>query len=210
MNKTNWQAETDKMITALNGKKARLLLHACCAPCASASLEYLTQHFSLDVFFYNPNISSAAEFEKRLSELRRFVRECPFTQGVTVLAPPYDHGAFLGAAAGLESEPERGARCTVCFTERLNETAHAAKKGGYDFFATTLTLSPLKNAECINRCGEAAAERFGVPYLPTDLKKRGRYLRSIELSREYGLYRQNFCGCEFSFRQENKNQHKAI
>ncbi len=201
MNKKNWQLETDKEIKNLNGRKARLLLHACCAPCSSASLEYLTDYFKIDLLFYNPNISSAGEFEKRLNELRRFTEECPFAGGIRVIAPEYRHEEFLRAAAGLEDAPEGGERCGKCFELRLHKTAAAAAELGYEFFATTLTISPLKNAEKINVCGGEIAALNDVLYLPTDLKKRGRYLRSIELSKEYGLYRQNFCGCEFSRRE---------
>lgn len=197
MNKTNYQALTDMEIKRLNGRKASLLLHACCAPCSSASLEYLVKYFDITLFFYNPNISSAEEFNKRLSELERFTKECPFANGIRVISPEYNHREFLDAAAGLENAKEGGERCEQCFRLRLNKTAEQAEKSGYEYFATTLTISPLKNAEKINSCGEAAVIG-NVIYLPTDLKKRERYKRSIELSKQYGLYRQSFCGCEFS------------
>ena len=197
MNKTNYQALTDMEIKRLNGRKASLLLHACCAPCSSASLEYLVKYFDITLFFYNPNISSAEEFNKRLSELERFTKECPFANGIRVISPEYNHREFLDAAAGLENAKEGGKRCEQCFRLRLNKTAEQAEKSGYEYFATTLTISPLKNAEKINSCGEAAVIG-NVIYLPTDLKKRDRYKRSIELSKQYGLYRQSFCGCEFS------------
>ena len=197
MNKPNFQALTDREIERLNGRKARLLLHACCAPCSSASLEYLVQYFDITLFFYNPNISSAEEFGKRLNELKRFTEECPFAKGIKIISPEYNHREFLDAAAGLESAKEGGERCEKCFRLRLNKTARQAEKSGFEYFATTLTISPLKNAEKINLCGEGAVVG-NVIYLPTDLKKRERYKRSIELSREYGLYRQSFCGCEFS------------
>lgn len=197
-NRKNFQIETDKIIKELNGRKPRLLLHACCAPCSSASLEYLAEHFRTDLFFYNPNISDGEEFSKRLRELERFVTEAPFAAGIKVTAPEYRHSEFLEAASGLENAAEGGARCEKCFILRLNKTASQAKKLGYEYFATTLTISPLKNPEVINACGEMAAENAELLYLPTDLKKRGRYQRSIELSKEYCLYRQNYCGCEFS------------
>ncbi|MGN0493235.1 MAG: epoxyqueuosine reductase QueH [Acutalibacteraceae bacterium] len=197
MNKLSAQALTDREIERLNGRKATLLLHACCAPCSSAALEYLVQYFDITLFFYNPNISSAEEFQKRLKELERFTRECPFANGIKIISPDYNHGEFLSAAAGLESAKEGGERCEKCFRLRLNKTAEQAGTLGFEYFATTLTISPLKNAEKINLCGEAATVG-NVIYLPTDLKKRERYKRSIELSREYGLYRQSFCGCEFS------------
>ena len=200
MNKPNFQALTDREIERLNGRKARLLLHACCAPCSSASLEYLVQYFDITLFFYNPNISSAEEFGKRLNELKRFTEEYPFAKGIKIISPEYNHREFLDAAAGLESAKEGGERCEKCFSLRLNKTAEQAEKSGYEYFATTLTISPLKNAEKINLCGEAAIVG-NVMYLPTDLKKQERYKRSIELSKEYGLYRQSFCGCEFSKNQ---------
>lgn len=200
MNKPNFQALTDREIERLNGRKASLLLHACCAPCSSASLEYLVQYFDITLFFYNPNISSAEEFGKRLDELKRFTEECPFAKGIKIISPEYNHREFLDAAAGLESAKEGGERCEKCFRLRLNKTAEQAEKSGYEYFATTLTISPLKNAEKINLCGEAAIVG-NVMYLPTDLKKQERYKRSIELSKEYGLYRQSFCGCEFSKNQ---------
>lgn len=197
MNKLNFQALTDREIEKLNGRKATLLLHACCAPCSSASLEYLTKYFDITLFFYNPNISSAKEFGKRLDELKRFTEECPFARGIKIISPEYNHGEFLNAAAGLEGAKEGGERCERCFALRLNETSRQAARLGYEYFATTLTISPLKNAEKINLCGEGAVIG-NVIYLPTDLKKRERYKRSIELSKQYGLYRQSFCGCEFS------------
>ena len=208
MNKPNFQAFTDREIEKLNGRKATLLLHACCAPCSTASLEYLANYFDITLFFYNPNISSADEFQKRLSELERFVKEAPFAKGIKIISPEYNHGEFLSAAAGLENAKEGGERCEKCFRLRLNKTAKQAGKLGFEYFATTLTISPLKNAEKINLCGEDAAVVGNVLYLPTDLKKRERYKRSIELSSEYGLYRQSFCGCEFSQGRAENCAHK--
>lgn len=208
MNKPNFQALTDREIEKLNGRKATLLLHACCAPCSTASLEYLAKYFDITLFFYNPNISSADEFQKRLCELERFVKEAPFAKGIKIISPEYNHGEFLSAAAGLENAKEGGERCEKCFRLRLDETARQAAKLGFEYFATTLTISPLKNAEKINLCGEDAAVVGNVLYLPTDLKKRERYRRSIELSSEYGLYRQSFCGCEFSQGRAENCAHK--
>ena len=208
MNKPNFQALTDREIEKLNGRKATLLLHACCAPCSTASLEYLAKYFDITLFFYNPNISSAEEFQKRLCELERFVKEAPFANGIKIISPEYNHGEFLSAAAGLENAKEGGERCEKCFRLRLNETARQAAGLGFEYFATTLTISPLKNAEKINLCGEDAAVAGNVLYLPTDLKKRERYKRSIELSSEYGLYRQSFCGCEFSQGRAENCAHK--
>lgn len=208
MNKLNFQALTDREIERLNGRKATLLLHSCCAPCSAASLEYLGKYFDITLFFYNPNISSAEEFQKRFDELKRFTEECPFAKGIKIISPEYNHREFLNAAAGLEGAKEGGERCEKCFRLRLNKTAEQAGALGFEYFATTLTISPLKNAETINLCGEDAATVGNVLYLPTDLKKRERYKRSIELSREYGLYRQSFCGCEFSGGREEKCAHK--
>ena len=209
MNKPNFQALTDGEIEKLNGRKATLLLHACCAPCSTASLEYLAKYFDITLFFYNPNISSADEFQKRLCELERFVKEAPFAKGIKIISPEYNHEEFLSAAAGLENAKEGGERCEKCFRLRLNETARQAAGLGFEYFATTLTISPLKNAEKINLCGEDAAVVGNVLYLPTDLKKRERYKRSIELSSEYGLYRQSFCGCEFSQGRAENCAHKS-
>ena len=197
MNKPNFQALTDREIERLNGKKASLLLHACCAPCSTASLEYLVKYFDITLFFYNPNISSAEEIGKRLNELKRFTEDCPFAKDIKIISPEYNHLEFLNVVTGLENAKEGGARCEKCFKLRLNKAAEQAERLGFEYFATTLTISPLKNAEKINLCGEGAVVG-NVMYLPTDLKKRERYKRSIELSREYGLYRQSFCGCEFS------------
>ena len=197
MSKLNFQALTDREIEKLNGRKATLLLHACCAPCSTASLEYLVKYFDITLFFYNPNISSAEEFGKRLNELKRFTEECPFAKDIKIISPEYNHLEFLNVVTGLENAKEGGARCEKCFKLRLKKTAEQAERSGFEYFATTLTISPLKNAEKINLCGEGAVVG-NVIYLPTDLKKRERYKRSIELSREYGLYRQSFCGCEFS------------
>lgn len=202
MNKPNFQALTDREIERLNGRKASLLLHACCAPCSTASLEYLAKYFDITLFFYNPNISSAEEFGKRLNELKRFTEECPFAKDIKIIFPEYNHLEFLNVVTGLENAKEGGARCEKCFRLRLNKTAEQAERLGFEYFATTLTISPLKNTEKINLCGEAAVVG-NVMYLPTDLKKRERYKRSIELSREYGLYRQSFCGCEFSKADRN-------
>ena len=151
MNKPNFQALTDREIEKLNGRKATLLLHACCAPCSTASLEYLAKYFDITLFFYNPNISSAEEFQKRLCELERFVKEAPFAKGIKIISPEYNHLEFLNVVTGLENAKEGGERCEKCFRLRLNETARQAAGLGFEYFATTLTISPLKNAEKINK-----------------------------------------------------------
>jgi predicted adenine nucleotide alpha hydrolase (AANH) superfamily ATPase len=183
----------------------RLLLHACCAPCLTASLELLTRHFRVDVFFYNPNIMPLEEHRKREAEVRRLLEIADFAKGVNLFSPDYSPEEFAAAAHGFEAEPEGGARCTRCFELRLEKTAEFAKKasehnadGGYDYFGTTLTISPHKNTEVINKICAAAAEKYGVRALPLDLKKRDGYKRSIELCKKYDIYRQNYCGCGFS------------
>lgn len=185
----------------------RLLLHSCCAPCSSASLEYLSEFFEIDVLFYNPNISTEKEFQKRLDELKRFVSAYPFIREIKVIPVEYDHTEFLQKIKGSEFVREGGERCEKCFELRLEKTKEYAKTHGYDYFATTLTISPLKSADILNRIG-LSFQDDQIKYLPTDLKKKGRYLRSIDLSKEYRLYRQDFCGCEFSFaeRQKQKTQ----
>ncbi|MBR6208539.1 MAG: epoxyqueuosine reductase QueH [Oscillospiraceae bacterium] len=191
----NYDREMTEMIRALGPSRPRLLLHACCSPCASSVLERLTPHFDTTVLYYNPNTRPEAEFEKRLYWLRQLLASAPFARGVELLVPEWDEEAFLAAARGLEGEPEGGKRCTRCFELRLQKTADMARAGGYDFFATTLTVSPHKNAVLINALGERLGEETAVAWLPSDFKKRDGYRRSIELSREYGLYRQAWCGC---------------
>ena len=192
--KTNYE---EKMLAMIENapKGAKLLLHSCCAPCSSACLERLFLHFNITVFYYNPNIEREEEYEKRKAEQIRFLKETGYA---TVLDCEHDKAAFEEIAKGYEEEPERGKRCYRCYKLRLDRTAKAAKEHGYDYFATTLTLSPYKNAEWLNELGEQAEKEYGVAYLFSDFKKKNGYRRSIELSKEYGLYRQDFCGCEFS------------
>ena len=198
MMKTNYQLETDKTLAALPaGEKPRLLLHSCCGPCSSYVLEYLTQYFNVTVLYYNPNIQPEAEYEKRLFYQREVLRHIP----AAILECPYDGAAFEAAAAGYEDAPEGGERCTRCFLLRLEETARLAAAHGFDYFCTTLTVSPHKDPERINRIGAELAQRCGVRWLPSDFKKRDGYLRSIRLAQEYGLYRQDWCGCSYSRKQ---------
>ena len=198
MMKTNYQLETDKTLAALPaGEKPRLLLHSCCGPCSSYVLEYLTQYFDVTVLYYNPNIQPEAEYEKRLFYQREVLRHIP----AAILECTYDGAAFEAAAAGYEDAPEGGERCTRCFLLRLEETARLAATHGFDYFCTTLTVSPHKDPERINRIGTELAQRYGVRWLPSDFKKRDGYLRSIRLAQEYGLYRQDWCGCSYSRKQ---------
>ena len=191
----NYYKEMEAVIASLGERRPRLLLHSCCGPCSSAVLEIVTRHFDTTVFFYNPNILPAEEFEKRLYWQRYLLEQAPFGRGVELIVPDRDEAAFWTAASGLEAEPEGGARCTECFELRLGRTAKAAAEGGFDFFATTLTVSPHKNAPLINAIGERLGRETGVRWLPSDFKKRDGYRRSIQLSAEYGLYRQAWCGC---------------
>ena len=200
MNRVNYQKELEKVLqkNSAENRVPSLLLHACCAPCSSYCLEYLNRYFQITVFFYNPNIDDAAEYAHRKAELLRLIRKMPLEREVSVLEAPYDSSVFLQIAKGLEQEKEGGARCKRCFALRLEETAKTAAAGGFDYFTTTLTISPLKNAALLNEIGQAAAEKYQVSFLPSDFKKNNGYLRSIALSKEYGLYRQNYCGCSFS------------
>lgn len=211
MNKRNYQKELDKLIENIKkeGRVPRLFLHSCCAPCSSYVLEYLSQYFEITVFFYNPNISLEEEYRKRSDEIRRLAAEMPFTHPVHIVEGAYDPKVFYEMARGLEKIPEGGERCFKCYRLRMEEAAKLAKEGGYDYFTTTLSISPLKNAAKINEIGEELAEIYGVAHLPSDFKKKNGYKRSIELSHEYDLYRQNYCGCVFSKReQEEKIQQK--
>lgn len=176
------------------GIRPTLFIHSCCAPCFSGTFERLKEHFDITVFYYNPNIDSEEEFNKREEEQKRF---CSLL-GIKFYSEGYNKADFYSKIKGYESEKEGGKRCEICFRLRLYKTALLCKEKGFDYFTTTLTLSPLKNAEKINLIGKSIEDETGVKFLPSDFKKRGGYLRSIELSREYGLYRQNYCGCEFS------------
>ncbi len=177
--------------------KPRLLLHCCCAPCSSHCLSVLNEHFSITAYFYNPNITDYDEYIKRFDELSRFVHEV-YVDGVDVKLAEYDPQVFLDMAKGKEELPERGARCYDCYKLRLEKSAFYAKESGYDVFTTTLSISPHKNADWLNEIGAEMSKKYDIDYLFSDFKKKDGYRHSIQLSKEYGLYRQNFCGCEFS------------
>ena len=200
--KVNYQLELEKELKRLPDRHRRLFLHSCCAPCSSYCLEYLRQYFDITVFYYNPNITFPEEYRHRVEEQKRLIGEMnarPDSCGrISFVEGAYEPARFLEAARGLEDCPEGGERCFACYALRLSEAARTAAEGGYDYFTTTLSISPLKNAGKLNAIVEAAGERYGVRYLPSDFKKKGGYQRSIELSREYGLYRQDYCGCVFS------------
>ena len=200
MNKVNYQKELDKIIENNTATKPRLLLHSCCAPCSSYVLEYLSRYFDITVFYFNPNISPKDEYIKRVDEVKRLIKEMPACADVKFIEGRYEPSEFYEAAKGLEDAPEGGERCLKCFELRLNEAAKTAAETGAEYVCTTLTISPLKSAENLNRIGEETAARYGVKWLPSDFKKKNGYKRSIELSNEYNLFRQNYCGCVFSKR----------
>ena len=194
MNKINYNKLMLEEIEKNKGEKKKLLLHSCCAPCSTACIERLKEHFELTIYYYNPNIDTLEEFNHRQQEQVRYCEKV----GIACIEMDYDKQAFLTAVKGKENEKEGGARCKECFILRLSKTAKYAKENGFDYFATTLTVSPLKNACLINEIGVELEKEFSVKYLPTDFKKDNGYLRSITLSKENDLYRQNYCGCEFS------------
>ena len=194
----NYQKELDRLIGSLDGRRPTLLLHACCAPCSSYVLEYLSRYFEITLFFYNPNIAPEGEYRYRVSELRRLVDEMLPEAGIRVLEGAYEPERFYAAVRGLEGEKEGGARCRACFRLRLEESARMAQRLGCEYFTTTLSISPLKNAKALNDIGEELAPIYETKYLTSDFKKREGYKRSIQLSAEYGLYRQDYCGCAFS------------
>lgn len=192
-----YNREMEEMLRALEGRRPRLLLHACCAPCTSSVLERLYPHFEVTLFYFNPNIYPEEEYEKRAGEFPKLLRAAGM-EDVELILPKYEPERFFEAARGLEAAPEGGERCGRCFELRLSQTAKLARDGGYDFFCTTLTVSPHKDAQLINAVGQRLSREYGVPWLPSDFKKRDGYLRSIRLCREYGIYRQCFCGCVYS------------
>lgn len=196
----NYQKQLDEIINRnrLEGQLPSLFLHACCAPCSSYVLEYLSEYFKITVFYYNPNITPKEEYIKRKAELNRLIAEKPFANAVAVMDCDYCPDIFFARVKGLEHCAEGGERCFACYDLRLRKTAEAAKKNGFDYFASTLSISPLKNAAKLNAIGQQLATEYGVAWLPNDFKKREGYKRSIELSRQYGLYRQDYCGCVFS------------
>lgn len=209
--KTNYQLMLDKKIEELvkAGTRPSLLLHSCCAPCSSYVLEYLSKYFSITLFFFNPNISARSEYDMRYAELVRLVSEMGLGAEVEIVNGDYEPERFFKIAKGLEHLPEGGERCRKCYALRLEYTARVAAKGEYDYFTTTLSISPHKNAEWLNTIGEEMAKKYGSSYLYSDFKKRGGYLRSCQLSEEHGLYRQDFCGCIYSKIERDKRNQKS-
>ena len=210
-NNRNFQREMDRLIEK-NGREGAvptLFLHSCCAPCSSYVLEYLSQYFKITVYYYNPNIYPPSEYGERAEEVKRLLRELPAKNEISFVAGEYRPEQFYEAVRGHEEDPEGGERCGICFELRLREAARLAGEGGFDYFATTLTISPLKDAARLNRIGQKLGEEYGVNYLASDFKKKNGYKRSTELSREYGLYRQDYCGCVFSMREREREKEKG-
>lgn len=204
----NYQKELEKCID-MHQNQAQvpsLLLHSCCAPCSSYVLEYLSEYFSITVFYYNPNIYPKTEYVKRVEEQKKFINNFPAKHAISFIEGDFEPDKFYAAVSGFEQEKEGGERCFRCYEIRLRESAKLAKENGFDYFTTTLTISPLKNAAKLNEIGQKLATEFQVVFLPSDFKKKEGYKRSIELSKEYGLYRQNYCGCVYS---QNAEQSKG-
>ncbi len=200
MQKVNYQKEMERELARLKKEQVvpKLLLHSCCAPCSSYVLEYLSNYFSITIFYYNPNISPKEEFEKRVKEQQRLIASMPFKNPVDCIVGKYEPERFFEISKGLENVPEGGERCFQCYELRLREAAILAKQKGFDYFTTTLSISPLKKAEKLNEIGRKLEQEYQVSYLYSDFKKKDGYKRSIQLSQEYQLYRQNFCGCVYS------------
>ena len=206
--KENYQIILNKTIEEIQKSKKTpsLLLHSCCAPCSSYVLEYLSAYFDITIFYYNPNISPEEEFAKRVNEQKRLISEIPLKHNVKFIEGKYDCERFYEMAKGLEHLNEGGERCFKCYRLRLEETAKAAKDGGFDYFTTTLSISPHKNAQVLNAIGAELSNEYGIDYLFSDFKKKNGYKRSCELSEIYGLYRQNYCGCVYSKAEAAKRE----
>ena len=206
----NYQKELDKLIVKLEKEEhvPTLLLHSCCAPCSSYVLEYLSKYFKITVFYYNPNIYPESEYTKRILEQQMLIDDMETKFPVAFIAGSYEKEKFYKMAEGLEYVKEGGERCFKCYALRLEESAKLAKQGGFDYFTTTLSISPMKNSEKLNQIGKAIGEKYGVEYLQSDFKKKNGYKRSIELSKEFGLYRQDYCGCIFSKREREESKRK--
>ena len=200
MNKINYQLELDKIINKIEGENTTksLLLHSCCAPCSSYVLSYLNKYFNITFFYNNPNIKNKEEYLKRKQEQIRLISELPAINKINILDADYKPEKFFEISKGLEDCREGGERCFKCYKLRLEATAKAAKENNFDYFCTTLTISPLKNAQKINEIGHMLGDEYQIPFLPSDFKKKEGFKKSIELSSQYNLYRQNYCGCIYS------------
>ena len=204
----NYQKEMEQVIEQLKkeGSVPKLLLHSCCAPCSSYVLEYLSDYFEITVFYYNPNVFPENEYTKRILEQQMLIADMNFKHPVSFIAGNYNREAFYDIAAGLEHLREGGERCFKCYELRLEEAARVAKEAEFDYFTTTLSISPLKNAEKLNEIGNKIGNKYDVKYLQSDFKKKNGYKRSVELSEQFGLYRQDYCGCEFSYRDRQRQK----
>lgn len=212
MRKVNYQKLCEEEIAkaTTGGEVPSILLHSCCAPCSSYCIEFLSQFFFVTVFYYNPNIYPDSEYYHRVKEQQEFIKRFPVKHPVSFIDGDYDTNEFYRVARGLENEPERGARCSECFKLRLGRTAQVAAEKGFDYFTTTLTISPMKDAALLNHIGAEMGEKAGVKWLPSDFKKKNGYLRSCQISHEYGIYRQDYCGCIFSYKQRQKEKKQRI
>ena len=213
MNKVNYQRELDQIIDRLQREERvpRLLMHSCCAPCSSYCLSYLAEYFHITIYYYNPNITEQAEYQKRVSEQQRLIQELPVKYPIAFVEGEYEPELFFELAKGMEQLPEGGGRCFACYELRQRKAAEYAKEHGFDYFTTTLSVSPHKNAAKLNEIGLRLAGEYEIPYLVSDFKKKGGYLKSIELSAEYHLYRQDYCGCVYSkAAREREKQQKAL
>ncbi len=202
----NFQRTMEHLIQNFGGERRTLLLHSCCAPCSSYVLEALTPYFDITVDYYNPNIDTAEEYEHRAQEQRRFAAEACLAASVHVHVEPYSPAEFYAAVRGLEHIPEGGERCFACYRLRLEQAARLCRDGGYDYFCTTLSISPHKNAAKLNEIGEAMARKYDVAWLPSDFKKKNGFKRSTQLSAEHHMYRQDYCGCVFSKKERRQAQ----
>ena len=204
----NYQTKLEDILKHITGRPT-LLLHACCAPCSSYVLEYLSNYFQITIYYYNPNISPIDEYNKRIAELKKFIKEMPLKNPVKLIEGNYNPDEFYKIAKGKENLKEGDIRCYECYKLRMEAAAIIAKEKKYDFFTTTLSISPYKNAKWINEIGEALANKYNINYLYADFKKKGGYQRSIELSKEYNLYRQDYCGCIYSKRARDERLAKT-
>ncbi len=208
MNKINYQRKLDVIIDGIvkEGTAPSLLLHACCAPCSSYCLIYLAKYFNITAFYYNPNITSSSEYYKRMDELKRLIGELRTEHEISFMQGKYEPEKFIEISKGLEDEPEGGSRCRLCYELRQREAARVAAGRGFDYFTTTLSISPLKDAQALNEIGLKLQDEYNVKYLLSDFKKKGGYQKSIEYSKKYSLYRQNYCGCIFSMKNAAKKE----
>ena len=209
--KVNYQLKLEEIITKENNRVPKLLLHTCCAPCSSYVLEYLSKYFKITIYYYNPNINTYEEFKKRADEQERLIQEMSFENPVKCIIADYNNLEFENIIDGLKEEPEGGKRCFKCYELRLEQSCKYALEHNFDYFTTSLSISPYKNSTKVNEIGEALEQKYGIKYLYADFKKKNGYKRSIELSKIYNLYRQDYCGCIYSKKRKGDfNEEKCI